>query len=82
MSAAIPKLSVGKPYTNQGKQGDIKLEVPLSLEGKNCRQGEAEARPRGNSHQRAEGFYSEAVSHPGAGSEGGAGGGQSGADGC
>jgi hypothetical protein len=34
VSAAIPKLSVGKPFTKQGKQGDIKLEVPLSLEGK------------------------------------------------
>jgi hypothetical protein len=34
VSAAIPKLSVGKPFTKQGKQGDIKFEVPLSLEGK------------------------------------------------
>jgi len=34
VSAAIPKLSVGKSFTKQGKQGDIKLEVPLALEGK------------------------------------------------
>jgi len=34
VSAAISKLSVGKPFTKQGKQGDIKFEVPLSLEGK------------------------------------------------
>ncbi|MBM4289478.1 MAG: hypothetical protein FJ135_15280 [Deltaproteobacteria bacterium] len=34
VSTAIPKLSVGKPFTKQGKQGDIKFEVPLSLEGK------------------------------------------------
>ena len=34
VSAAIPKLAVGKPFTKQGKQGDIKFEVPLSLEGK------------------------------------------------
>lgn len=34
VSAAIPKLAVGKPFTKQGKRGDIKLEVPLSLEDK------------------------------------------------
>jgi len=34
VSAAIPKVSVGQPFTKQGKQGDIKLEVPLLLEGK------------------------------------------------
>ena len=34
VSAAIPKLAVGKPFTKQGKQGDTLLEVPLSLEGK------------------------------------------------
>lgn len=34
VSAAIPKLAVGKPFTKQGKQGDIKLEVPLALDGK------------------------------------------------
>jgi len=34
VSAAIPKLAVGKPFTKQGKQGDIKFEVPLSWEGK------------------------------------------------
>lgn len=34
VGAAIPKLTVGKPFTKQGKQGDIKLEVPLSLDGK------------------------------------------------
>jgi hypothetical protein len=34
VSAAIPNLSVGKPFTKQGKRGDIKLEVPLMLEGK------------------------------------------------
>jgi hypothetical protein len=34
VSAALPKLAVGKPFTKQGQQGDIKLEVPLSLEGK------------------------------------------------
>lgn len=34
VTAAIPKLSVGKPFTKQGKQGDIKLEVPLTLEDK------------------------------------------------
>jgi hypothetical protein len=34
VTAAVPKLSLGKPYTKQGKQGDVKLEVPLVLEGK------------------------------------------------
>jgi len=34
VGAAIPKLSVGQSFTKQGKQGDIKLEVPLLLEGK------------------------------------------------
>jgi hypothetical protein len=34
VSGAIPKLAVGKPYTKQGKQGDIKFEVPLTLESK------------------------------------------------
>ncbi len=34
VSAAQPKLAVGKPFTKQGKQGDIKLEVPLAWEGK------------------------------------------------
>jgi len=34
VSSAIPKLAAGKPFSKQGKQGDIKLEVPLSLEGK------------------------------------------------
>ncbi|MBM4275348.1 MAG: hypothetical protein FJ134_12935 [Deltaproteobacteria bacterium] len=34
VTAAIPKLAVGKPFTKQGKQGDIKFEVPLSLEDK------------------------------------------------
>lgn len=34
VSSAIPKLSVGKPFTKQGKQGNINLEVPLLLEGK------------------------------------------------
>jgi len=34
VSSAISKLSVGQPFTKQGKQGDIKLEVPLMLEGK------------------------------------------------
>jgi hypothetical protein len=34
VGSAIPKLSVGKPFTKQGKQGDVKLEVPLSYEGK------------------------------------------------
>lgn len=34
VTAAIPKLTVGKPFTKQGKRGDIKLEVPLSSEGK------------------------------------------------
>ncbi len=34
VSAAIPNLSLGKPFTKQGKQGDIKLEVPLMFEGK------------------------------------------------
>jgi len=34
VTAAVAKLSVGKPYTKQGKQGDIKLEVPLLAEGK------------------------------------------------
>jgi len=32
--SAVPNLSLGKPYTKQGKQGDIKLEVPLQVEGK------------------------------------------------
>jgi len=31
VSAALPNLSVGKPFTKQGKQGDINLEVPLLL---------------------------------------------------
>jgi hypothetical protein len=34
VTAALPKLSLGKPYTKQGKQGDIKLEIPLLGEGK------------------------------------------------
>lgn len=34
VSAAIPSLSLGKPYTKQGKHGDIKLEVPLLVDGK------------------------------------------------
>ena len=34
VTAAIPNLSLGKPFTKQGKQGDIKLEVPLLVEGK------------------------------------------------
>ena len=34
VTAAVPKLSLGKPYTKQGKQGDIKLEVPLLVEDK------------------------------------------------
>jgi hypothetical protein len=34
VTAAVPKLNLGKPYTKQGKQGDIKLEVPLLVEGK------------------------------------------------
>jgi hypothetical protein len=34
VSAALPKLAVGKPFTKQGKQGDINLEVPLLLEEK------------------------------------------------
>jgi len=33
VTAAVPKLSLGKPFTKQGKQGDVKLEVPLMLEG-------------------------------------------------
>jgi len=34
LSAAIQKLTLGKPFTKQGRQGDVKLEVPLLLEGK------------------------------------------------
>jgi hypothetical protein len=34
VTAVIPNLSLGKPFTKQGKQGDIKLEVPLLAEGK------------------------------------------------
>jgi len=34
VTAAVPNLSLGKPFTKQGKQGDIKLEVPLLFEGK------------------------------------------------
>jgi hypothetical protein len=34
VTAAVPKLNLGKAYTKQGKQGDIKLEVPLLVEGK------------------------------------------------
>jgi hypothetical protein len=34
VGAAIPKVSVGQPFTKQGKQGNINLEVPLQLEGK------------------------------------------------
>jgi hypothetical protein len=34
VTAAIPNLSLGKPFTKQGKQGDVKLEVPLQVEGK------------------------------------------------
>jgi len=34
VSAAIPRLSVGQPFTKRGKHGDIKLEVPLMFEGK------------------------------------------------
>ncbi len=34
VTAALPKLAVGKPYSKTGKQGDIKLEVPLTLENK------------------------------------------------
>jgi hypothetical protein len=32
VTAALPKLTPGKPFTKTGKQGDIKLEVPLTLE--------------------------------------------------
>jgi len=34
VTAVVSKLSLGKPYTKQGKQGDIKLEIPLMVEGK------------------------------------------------
>lgn len=34
IGAALSKLTTGSPFTKQGKQGDIKLEVPLLLEGK------------------------------------------------
>lgn len=34
VAAALPKLSLGKPYTKQGKEGDIKLEIPLRVEEK------------------------------------------------
>jgi len=34
VTAAAPNLSLGKPYTKQGKRGDIKLEVPLLVESK------------------------------------------------
>ncbi len=34
VTSALPKLSLGKPFTKQGKRGDIKLEIPLMLEGK------------------------------------------------
>ena len=34
VTAVVPNLSLGKPFTKQGKQGDIKLEVPLLAEGK------------------------------------------------
>lgn len=34
VAAALGKLTLGKPYTKEGKQGDIKLEVPLQAEGK------------------------------------------------
>lgn len=34
VAAALPKLALGKPFTKTGKQGDIKLEVPLTLEDK------------------------------------------------
>uniref|UniRef100_A0A7C3Z046 Uncharacterized protein n=1 Tax=Desulfobacca acetoxidans TaxID=60893 RepID=A0A7C3Z046_9BACT len=31
VTAALPKLAAGKPFSKTGKQGDIKLEVPLTL---------------------------------------------------
>ncbi len=34
VKSALPKLSAGKAWTKRGKQGDVKLEVPLLLEGK------------------------------------------------
>ncbi len=34
VTSALPKLSLGKPFTKQGKRGDIKLGIPLMLEGK------------------------------------------------
>ncbi len=34
VGSAFSKLTAGNPYSKQGKQGDIKLEVPLLLEGK------------------------------------------------
>jgi hypothetical protein len=34
VGSALSKLTVGNPYSKQGKEGDIKLEVPLLLEGK------------------------------------------------
>jgi hypothetical protein len=34
VTAALPQLGLGKPFTKQGKKGDIKLEVPMMLEGK------------------------------------------------
>ncbi len=34
VTSALPQLSLGKPFTKQGKRGDIKLEIPLMWEGK------------------------------------------------
>lgn len=34
VKSALPKLSAGKAWTKRGKRGDVKLEVPLVLEGK------------------------------------------------
>jgi hypothetical protein len=34
VKSALPKLSAGKAWTKQGKRGDVKLEVPLVLDGK------------------------------------------------
>jgi hypothetical protein len=34
VTAVLPQLGLGKPFTKQGKKGNIKLEVPMMLEGK------------------------------------------------
>ena len=34
VSAAVSKLTPGTPYSKRGRHGDVKLEVPLLLEGK------------------------------------------------